>query len=52
MFAGAYTAEERVQWPIRNTREEEKNTEKKIQERKKLQFSLFFLKERFTENEG
>lgn len=53
MFAGAYTAKERVQWPIRKKRRAKKNkTREKIGKEKKIVIHPEgFLKEQFADSQ-
>lgn len=52
MFAGAYTAKERVQWPIRKRRARKKKKEKTGKEKKIVIHSEGFLKEQFADTQS
>lgn len=51
MFAGAYTAVERVQWPIRKRRAKKKGKDRKRKEKKIVIHSEGFLKEQFADTQ-
>lgn len=55
MFAGAYAAKERVQWPIRNRRakkKKKKQSKRKDRKRKEIVIqSEGFLKEQFADTQ-